>query len=689
MNVAQGYANHERTMLDVLEAIFRHKMQGLLFFAAVTITAAGVLALSPDQHTSSAKLMIRRGGESVFPDPSTSSGKMLPMHKEWQSAINTELEILGSRELIVTVIETIGSDRFLNAPAPDGSGPLDPVLSALVPIRQWIEKWFVDSKREKPSLPESGNQVQLGKALKIIEENLYIDAPKKSDIITISYTAPTPELAQETVTGLVNTYLDKRIDVHRVPGALQFFSQQTELLLKELKLAEDTVRQIKDTAGISSLQDSRQSLQNSIETVRTQQLENEADLASANARVSILQSMLAKQTTSSPGVEKSGTILDPKERLELQATLHTDKITQASLTAAAKKLSQLLSELRIELAGINALEAPLRNQERELSLLEEQYRRYSEDKERVRISEELEIRNISNVSIVQHATLPLKADPSGNFFKFIAISFIGMIGAITLSTTVDKLDPALHSSSDVFSRLQLNTLLELPKLRSNSIRNISTSAPHEIPAGKRKGLLSNHPSRTTDDYFQELLFNVISTQNPEENIPFVIGVTSTSSGEGVSSIASHLATAFSRDNRFSNVLLLSTRPTSGTDKKILRAKDLPFTFKSVHSDAEPKNTKDTPKNIKDQASFVSRLIHEKQEGFAVIIVDLPPMDEDIRVAQSASELDCVLLVIEAESTPWRDALHSSEILQRARVKLCGVVLNRINPSIPQWIYQKL
>ena len=104
-----------RTLRDYLETIFRHKKKALLFFWAAVISSVIVLKFAPDTYTSTSTLMIRRGRENVVLDPAIATGAMLPIYKEWTSEINSELEILRSRELVENVIENIGAEKFLTS----------------------------------------------------------------------------------------------------------------------------------------------------------------------------------------------------------------------------------------------------------------------------------------------------------------------------------------------------------------------------------------------------------------------------------------------------------------------------------------------------------------------------------------------------------------------------------------------
>ncbi len=681
MSESRVRAEHGRTVRDLLEVVFRHKTKGALFCLFVVVTALGILAFVPAEYTSTAKLMVRRGNEGLFLDSITSAGQSLPLHKEWESEINTELEILGSRELIIQVIQSFGPDIFLQEPEPSRSGLLGPVRAVLGPVRGFFSRCRKALSRGSEGGSGDGGQGAVDRAALVVEENLLIKSREKSDIIFVSYTAVSPELARQVVARLIDIYLESRIDVHKVQGAHLFFTQQTEQLLSDLKASEEAIKGIKSSVGITSLEDSRHALQTSIEAVRAQRLQDEAALAAANSRVETLRSMLSQQD-SDASVAKSGALLDRTEHQALQSTLRNEEITQAALRAGLRELDGQLVRLRRELDAINELESPIRRLEREQGMLEEKYRKYSENREQARINEELEIRKISNVSVVQQATLPPKANPSGKMLKLLAALFLGAAGGIAMTFGADCLDPALHSAADVSDRLGLKTLLELPILSSGELR---FSSHRKAADGKTKGHRRDD-RRRAENFFEELLFKVLALRTPEHVGPLSIGIASSCAGEGVSTIAVHLSAAFARDYRFAGTVLLDASLKEPSERPQGEMDDVPFSWQFVragHDDAESAGSSGAVE------LFAGQLTRMTKNGHAVIVVDLPPVSQGGSTLRMAAALDLVILVVEAGRVPWRTVQQAAGFLADANASVCGIVLNRRSLAVPKWLYRKL
>lgn len=97
-----------------------------------------------------------------------------------------------------------------------------------------------------------------------------------------------------------------------------------------------------------------------------------------------------------------------------------------------------------------------------------------------------------------------------------------------------------------------------------------------------------------------------------------------------------------------------------------------------------------PHNVSavDRGKF-AELLTEYKRHFKLIIVDVPaPSDLNDSVGL-ASQLDGVLLVIEAERAVGRVALKTKQQLDDANAHLLGVVLNKRQQHVPGWLYRRL
>jgi Mrp family chromosome partitioning ATPase len=95
---------------------------------------------------------------------------------------------------------------------------------------------------------------------------------------------------------------------------------------------------------------------------------------------------------------------------------------------------------------------------------------------------------------------------------------------------------------------------------------------------------------------------------------------------------------------------------------------------------------DAPSSKRNGA--VSSLLQEIKSDYGMVVVDLPGPGALEPVA-SNDWLDEMVLVVEAERTRIQSAKRAIEMLERAGIRLRGVVLANRREHIPNWLYQRL
>ncbi len=699
---------------EVLAPLFRHKTKAIVFFCSVVLVTLVVLAFTPPEYTSTAKLIVRRSRENVFLNPVTTIGETRGVQKTWASEIKSELEILGNRELSYAIVQEFGADAFLKAPELSRSGKLGPIRSLFSPLLASLKN-FKQSIGSQPDSDAADKDKEIqNKAIEAFEENLLIEDRVDSDIIIVSYTASDAELPQKVTNRLIDLYLDKRIGILQVPGTQQIFAEQAKQVLAELKQTDADIRSIKNEAGVSALTEDQQALQLMVEEVRTRKLEIQSALAASNARIATLRNMvkqsssLDKSTTQKNGrQDATGNVpLGPEEYRALLATLRTEESTQSGLLAEEQEIKLQLDQLKSELVKLSEIELPVRRLQRKQVQLEERYRKFSENQELARINQTMETKRISNVSIVQHATSPGKPNPSGKLMKLLAAMFLGMTGAIAIAYISDALDPTLHSARDVTSRLGQTTLIELPNLKKKeisdrksifrrlqekyginlSIRLLARKLTDKLGV-KRVPRWIPPPPSTADDYFRDLCFKILSMAPNGVTAPMTIGITSGMPKEGVSMLSLMLCKAFFKDGRYPKIMLLDANPVRHSNLANELLEDAPFSYCQYVGVVEHHGENEEPSiNAKPFFDFLSEV---KTQGYDIIIVDIPAMSTGSYPVLVATAMDLVVFMVECGRLPWRNVQRSVELLGNAKAKLCGIVLNRTQQALPKWLYQKL
>ena len=197
--IAQSKPEFATTTRDICGLLFRHKSKVIFCFALSMCAAIAIIFFWPRKYKSESKLLVRLGRETVTLDPTATTGQIMPVSVSRETEVSSVLEMLRSRVMIEKLVDEIGPDAILRpTTAATTSGAETPC--SLSGLKSWINLDPV-SDREKAI-----NQV--GKCLDSAIE-------KKSDVITVSGTADSPELAQQLVSKFVDIYLGEHARMHR------------------------------------------------------------------------------------------------------------------------------------------------------------------------------------------------------------------------------------------------------------------------------------------------------------------------------------------------------------------------------------------------------------------------------------------------------------------------------------------
>lgn len=170
-----------------------------------------------------------------------------------------------------------------------------------------------------------------------------------------------------------------------------------------------------------------------------------------------------------------------------------------------------------------------------------------------------------------------------------------------------------------------------------------------------------------------------------------LGLTSCSGGQGVSTIAAHLAVAASQSGNHA-VLLVDANPARPSVHQTFGASSTPGLGEVLLDEVGlaavlqpspvPNLSVLAAGSVDPQAlrgrdpDALTRLVETLQEDFALVVFDLPAVVSSHFPSRLASLLDGVLLVVEADGTPWEVVQRQQELLTQTRVCLVGAVLNQ-------------
>ena len=291
--------------------------------------------------------------------------------------------------------------------------------------------------------------------------------------------------------------------------------------------------------------------------------------------------------------------------------------------------------------------------------------------EQARIDQALNTEKISNIRVVQPATLPTRPSGAGLVILLGLALVLAALCALGAAFALEYFDDSIDTPQRAEAQLRLPVLAALPE----------TGDPARVtaPGPRTNGALVTYSELVglRDQLWMWSASRRRAFSAPEErpsgrlpvgflrlkhgqapSAPAVIALTGCQAGSGVSTLAGHLSVLLAQE-RHGKVLLVSAGDGPGVTQNGAATDSI------------------EPLGAGDGADF------------EFVVVDLPAVPDTRATAQAAALCDGAILVVSANRTRWQVAAHAKERLLEARVNLLGSVINRRDFPIPQWLYQTL
>jgi uncharacterized protein involved in exopolysaccharide biosynthesis len=470
------------------------RLAGGVAAGVLVVTLLGTLFL-PRTYYSEARLFVRFGRENLMLDPTATTGQMISIYESRENEINSLLEVLKSRPMVDKLVESLGPEYVLRGwGEPQAASPASATAG---------------TAQASPQRPSAAHQ----QAVQLLEKNIEIWAPRKSNIISIQCKAARPAVAQQIASRLVGIYLEEYVRVHRTVGSYQFFADQTRLSKDEWLKSAARLGEAKDKLGVVTIDGRKKQLQDEIAGIDGQLLSNRAELSTSAARIASLGELIAQlpetivtQEAQAPNAafdNMRGTLFTLEARAQelaakmqdahpqlvavrqqiddlrgvlteqppqrMQATQAVNPARQAlelsllneqsqadALRGKAAALASLHAKLRGDLKQLNAHEASLALMQQEVDLAEAQHKAYADKLEQARINRSLDEERISSLTVVQPATYPSKASGPRRLYVLALGLLVAATSGLGAALIAAYFQPLLGSPLDI------ERLLELP-----------------------------------------------------------------------------------------------------------------------------------------------------------------------------------------------------------------------------------
>jgi polysaccharide biosynthesis protein PslE len=505
-------------MNDLANTLLRHKRKGALFFAVVMIGTILFTIFAPRKFRSEGKLYLRLGRENATLDPTVTLGEnsIVAMPQSRENEINSVAEMVQSRAVLEKVVDKLGPavvlEEATGAQTKDESAAASSVSTG----------GFKNTVKSLLGLPIISDH---NRAVVKIEKNLKVEPARKSSVIEINYVAGSPKSAQSVVAALIDAYLAEHVRLNRPQGSHDFFTAQTSRLRDDMAQKEEALRDLKNRTGVASARDQKKQLIERIGRLEDDLQETDTARAVSGAKVAALRQELAdlpdtqvtqettgygndgtdrmrdqlyalhvregeaaaKYTSDHPKlqqirdqIDEAKQILAHEQRTRTQVTKEPGRLKEqtqrellaeepilASLNARSRQSRSQLATARDELKTFNENELRVADLEREVEMLEGEYRKYSASLEQARIDQALQMERMSNINVAQQATCdeaPISPRPLVNLLLGLGA---GLFGAVGVCLGCDRLGKSQLAPQELEKSLSTPVLAPANCGRSN------------------------------------------------------------------------------------------------------------------------------------------------------------------------------------------------------------------------------
>lgn len=416
------------SLRDAISVIFRQKRLITSVFILVLLAVVSITWLLPNKYESRMKLLVKNSRAEIIVSPEQTDN-MTVTNEISEAQINSEIELIQSQDLFEAVAKKTG-----------------------------LTKQYLDGN-------DAESPISAERAVRQLEKDLSVFPVKKSNIIDIRYSSYSPQQSVSVLRALADLYLERHLQVHRVPGTDEFFKSQAatygqRLTQAELALAAFEAKNnivslpIQKEMGLKQVIDSETDLQ----ATDTSGKETAQRIEKIEQQIGMFDTRIFTQRKTVPyqySIDHLNTMLvelrhkrtqlltrfQPEDRLvkevnqQIADTLVAlDKVTQEQSVEQTSDINPLRQNLELELARAktelsakqarkdSVLKQMQKNQaklstlestslkhaelEREVKELRDNYQLFAKKRDESLIAAALDKQKISNVSIAENPSVP-------------------------------------------------------------------------------------------------------------------------------------------------------------------------------------------------------------------------------------------------------------------------------------------
>jgi polysaccharide biosynthesis transport protein len=314
--------------------------------------------------------------------------------------------------------------------------------------------------------------------------------------------------------------------------------------------------------------------------------------------------------------------------------------------------------------------------------------------------------NTSNISIVDHAEVPLRSAGSGKAMKLLLASLVGLFAGVALAFLLEYLDTNIRDAYQVEALLRVPMLGLVPARHAVKARRARALPRNGADRRAHFALVAHEASNSPlAEAFRNVRTSVV--YSAQDQPPKTVMVTSLQQADGATSVSTNCAISFAQLGS-GNVLLIDANMRHPSLHTLLGVPGAPGLSDLLTGDADLEDVitpawerQDLRWGLQQQipglyvlpagavplnpvellaSQRFADILATLSERFAHIVIDAPPMFgvsdvgvSDVRVL--ARQVEGVILVLRHRRASRDAAQDAVRMLTSARARVLGVVLN--------------
>lgn len=696
---------------DYMEIVFRHKWLVLTFLVCVVLTTLVVSLSMKPIYRGKGRLELNTRSSKVtkFEDINGLASQL-----QTKEFMQTQVKLLQSDSLARRVIAKLHLDEtpeFNPAVSKEGQSFVARVKNKLVAVGKSV---LGLGGKNDPALAKLSLQERIETKY---SKDLTVQPDRDTTIISLSFNSTSPEIARDVVNSMIQEFIswemDKRIDA--AVTAKQQLEKQIEVARIQLEKAETNLNAYAQKAGIVSLDSKMNLVYSELEEINKALAGAEAERIGKEA---VFKQAQKDNISSMPEVLERKLIQDLKqdhsklqsEYQEMASTFKDDypklKNLKAKMDDVEKRINfeegLILTSIKNEYQTALKREDALRKEaddKKSLALqLNDRATQYKILQREVESSKMIHMSllerakeidanvgtELGKVQVVDYATLPLKPYKPNMSLNLALAAFIGLAGGIGLAFLLEFLDNTVKRIDEISDRFRMAVLGVLPLVKPEDIKDLD-------------GMIRLKPKASFSESIRTAKVSIqLSTPMEQPVRSFLL--TSTTAGEGKSTITSNIAQAFAFSEEKIIVIDADLRKprlhkafsNNGAGRKRKGLSNVlsgMCAVEDVIQETEVANLKfipagPVPPNPVEllASSRMRTMINHLLETYDRVIFDAPPASGFADILALGNHVDGVVLVSTMGQT-HREALRIfRRSISNVRAQLLGCIVNKLDIS---------